>query len=332
MQKILTISIAAYNMEQYLDEALSSLIDPACIDLLDVIVVNDGSTDKTPEVAAKYVEKYPDSFRLINKENGGYGSTINCALKYARGSYIKLLDGDDWYETGHLAAYLQYLQETDFDMVFTPYSRFEGDAGRLKKVVSLPYAPYAALRREDLTDISMYFVAVRTELVRENVSITEHCFYTDVEWCFKTVLCCRSFVTLPISIYCYRLGRAGQSVSVEGYLRHIAEHAYISKLAASLFVENDCLSGLEGKVSGYLERTYLYLLKSKRTMKNVGALLTFRQFIKKKGSFSIPHMRKNIRTVLTFPFLMILPYPTIEKLFRRGHQVKAYGRKLCHRQ
>lgn len=74
---MLTISIAAYNMEQHLDEALSSLIDPVCIHLLDVVIVNDGSTDRTPEIANKYIEKYPDSFSLVNKENGGYGSTIN---------------------------------------------------------------------------------------------------------------------------------------------------------------------------------------------------------------------------------------------------------------
>ena len=99
-EKLLSISIAAYNVEQYLVKTLQSLIlDAEHMKVLEVIIVNDGSKDNTSQIGQEYVLKYPDTFKLINQENGGYGSTINTSLAVARGKYYKLLDGDDWYDS-----------------------------------------------------------------------------------------------------------------------------------------------------------------------------------------------------------------------------------------
>ena len=104
-EKVLTISIAAYNVEKYLDNTLNSLICNK-MDKLEVIIQNDGSKDSTCEVAKKYVEKYPNVFILNDKKNGGYGSTINASLKMAKGKYFKQLDGDDWFDTSNLDSFI----------------------------------------------------------------------------------------------------------------------------------------------------------------------------------------------------------------------------------
>ena len=75
--KILTVSIAAYNVEKYLDETLKSLTDNRYVNDLEVLVVDDGSTDKTGEIAIRYQNVFPNSVKYIKKENGGHGSTIN---------------------------------------------------------------------------------------------------------------------------------------------------------------------------------------------------------------------------------------------------------------
>ena len=106
MEKILTISIAAYNMEQYIEHTLNSLIDEHIIDLLEIFVVDDGSMDRTLEIAMQYAKRYPQSIYPIHKENGGYGSTINTSVKLATGKYFKLLDGDDWYAKENLPAFI----------------------------------------------------------------------------------------------------------------------------------------------------------------------------------------------------------------------------------
>lgn len=74
---ILTIVVPAYNTSDYIGTALSSLIG---VSGLEVLIVNDGSTDDTAEIASKYVKEAPDEFRLITKANGGYGSVVNVGL------------------------------------------------------------------------------------------------------------------------------------------------------------------------------------------------------------------------------------------------------------
>lgn len=90
MEKLITIVIPTYNMEKYLDKCLTSLIVPdEYMELLEVLVVNDGSKDNSSAIAHRYEDKYPQTFRVIDKENGNYGSYVNRGLKEAAGKYIK---------------------------------------------------------------------------------------------------------------------------------------------------------------------------------------------------------------------------------------------------
>ena len=84
-EKILTITIPSYNVEAYLEECLESFVNSEVMEEIEVLVVNDGSSDSTAEIAQRYADKYPETFRLINKENGGHGSTINTGIKEAKG-------------------------------------------------------------------------------------------------------------------------------------------------------------------------------------------------------------------------------------------------------
>ena len=85
-QKQLTVSVAAYNVAGSLRRCLDSLIGPdEMMARLEVIVVNDGSTDETVAMARTYAERYPQTFKVIDKANGGYGSTINASIACAHG-------------------------------------------------------------------------------------------------------------------------------------------------------------------------------------------------------------------------------------------------------
>ena len=93
MEKILTIVIPTYNMQDYLHRCLDSLIVPEeQMKHLEVLVVNDGSKDNSSAIAHEYQNKYPDTFRVIDKDNGHYGSCVNAALKIATGKYFRLVD------------------------------------------------------------------------------------------------------------------------------------------------------------------------------------------------------------------------------------------------
>ena len=113
MNKILTIIIPTYNMEKYLRRCLDSLIiDEEEMKQLEVLVINDGSKDSSSQIAHEYQDKYPDTFRVIDKENGNYGSCINRGLKEATRKYVKVLDADDSFDTKNFAKLLNVLGAT----------------------------------------------------------------------------------------------------------------------------------------------------------------------------------------------------------------------------
>ena len=121
-EKILTIVIPSYNVEEYLDECLQSFINSSVMNDVEVLIINDGSLDSTPDIAIKYQEQYPDTFRLINKENGGHGSTINTGVAEAKGKYFKVVDGDDWVNTQSFVELVMRLKKTDIDLVASQYT------------------------------------------------------------------------------------------------------------------------------------------------------------------------------------------------------------------
>ncbi|MDR3314855.1 MAG: glycosyltransferase, partial [Coriobacteriales bacterium] len=129
--KFLSICIPAYKVESYLDRCLFSLLSSRVADLLEVLVINDGSPDNSRAIALAYQEHYPTIVRLIDKENGGHGSTINTALEHATGTYFRIIDGDDWVDSINLTTMLEKLQETEpeADLVSTNYHQVYSDDG-----------------------------------------------------------------------------------------------------------------------------------------------------------------------------------------------------------
>ncbi len=229
MNKILSVSIAAYNVEKTLEEVLIPFCSSKYKDLLDIMIVNDGSKDGTKAIALEYVEKYPEMFRLIDKANGGWGSTLNAGFKEARGKYFKQLDGDDFFSPENLDDFILYLSTIDSDMVYSPFVTFEDKTNAIIRVIG----GYNCFTRseiyylDELADFmpAMHDITVKVDILRENgISITEHCFYTDVEYVIKAYNSCETMCYYERPIYYYRLAREGQSMSVSGVQKHYLEH------------------------------------------------------------------------------------------------------------
>ena len=121
-EKILTVTIPSYNVEAYLEDCLESFVNSEVMDDIEVLIVNDGSSDNTVKIAQRYVDKYENTFRLINKENGGHGSTINTGVREAKGKYFKVVDGDDWVDTRSFIHLVKVLKESDADIVASNYT------------------------------------------------------------------------------------------------------------------------------------------------------------------------------------------------------------------
>lgn len=217
MGKTLSIIIPTYNMETLLDQCLTSLIllYKEYREMLDVIVVIDGATDRSSEIAHSYADKYPEMFSVIDKENGNYGSCINAALPHVKGKYVRILDADDSYVTSELASYLETLNNNDVDLFLTDYDTVDPD-GNVKISSKLPFTPHKSFGFEEIDPelfIVMHDVAYRSSIFQEiDYHQTEGVSYTDLEWVFHPMSCVKTVYYYPKTIYKYLMGREGQTI------------------------------------------------------------------------------------------------------------------------
>lgn len=228
--KILSFIVPSYNSERFLDKVIPSFTSSEVLDQLDVIIVNDGSKDRTPEIAEKYCSLYPDSVRLINQENKGHGGALNTGCAAAVGKYLKVIDADDWVETQNLPAFVDFLSGCESDVVLTHHHTLDETTGEVKKWMSYPAEFGRAYTFDEIMpqwknfDRSLTFhgITYRTEFYHDYaIRLSEHVFYEDHE--FATFPCCLadSVTPLDLFIYDYRVGDVQQSVSNENQLKRI---------------------------------------------------------------------------------------------------------------
>lgn len=233
--KILSIIVPTYNMQNYLNRCLDSLIlSPELMAELEVIVVNDGSTDNSSTIAHEYESRFPKSFVVIDKENGNYGSCVNRGLSEARGEYIKVLDADDWFNSEAFSLYLGLLEDIRVDLILTPFCiHYEKKKDILCIRQELPENErfvFQSYPKEKINRYSMHMITYRTEMLRQNhYRQTEGISYTDTEWTHLPQYYIKDFVYLSLPVYQYMVGREGQTMSPEVLARNIWKYEIISK-------------------------------------------------------------------------------------------------------
>ena len=232
MKKILTIVIPTYNMQDYLRRCLDSLIvSEEQMKQLEVLVVNDGSKDNSSAIAHEYQDKYPDTFRVIDKENGNYGSCVNRGLKEATGKYFRILDADDWFDLNMLKKLLVYLQTIVVDVVYTSFATVRHD-GDVKKIIDV--TNQKQFETEIIVDLTvntlqkeffhMHSLTYKTSMLK-NIGFKqeEKICYTDTEYVFYPLCHAKSLICFDDVLYQYYVGREGQSMSLTSMAKNF-EH------------------------------------------------------------------------------------------------------------
>ena len=241
MDKLLTISVAEYNVEKFLSKLMESVLGATNRDLIEILVVNDGSKDKTAEITEGYVKQYPGIVRLIDKENGGHGSTINKGIEEATGKYFRALDGDDWLNTMSLELLVKRLEHDDADLILTDYINcYEGGDDKIDAFHELmDGADYSFDELVSKVKWMRYHTVIyKTQILKDHkIRLDEHCFYVDSEFMLLPIPYVDKITYYQVPLYCYRLGVEGQSVSPESRIRHKADSYKVAQRLIKFYEE-----------------------------------------------------------------------------------------------
>lgn len=223
-KKLLSVIIPVYKVEKYIDKCISSLIvpDKKQLELLDIVVINDGTPDKSADMARVYEKKYPGIVRVIDQENRGHGGAWNHGTDLAEGKYLFYLDSDDWFETSEFSKLIDFLGTCDTDMVMLDNKKYYAETDKYEETnrhVELEEKRiYDADRFDWLATGHGYNMTYahdtvyRTAMMQQYMPLyCEKVMYDDVSLQAIPIAIARDFVYVKLDIYRYYIGRPGQS-------------------------------------------------------------------------------------------------------------------------
>jgi len=239
---VLSVVVPSYNAADWMERCVDSVLAVGADDI-EVLIVNDGSTDATGAIADRYEAANPGIVRAIHQPNGGHGSTINTGLKIARGEYFKVVDSDDWVDATAFSALLETLRVfraagTGVDLVVSNFV-YEKVGRRYKRAVSyrnvLPVGRIFGWdqvgRFRTSQYLMMHSLVYRTQVLRESgLRLPEHTFYVDNLYVYEPLLSVRTMYYLDVDLYRYFIGRPDQSVNEHVMIRRIDQQLKVNRM------------------------------------------------------------------------------------------------------
>ena len=238
--KILSIAIPCYNSQDYMRHAIETLL--AGGEDVEILVVYDGSKDKTTDIAAEYQQKYPTIVRAINKENGGHGDAVMTGLKNATGLYFKVVDSDDWVDEECLKRVLTQLrafteQKEEIDMLICNYV-YDKVGVKHKHVMQYRHAvpqnrvfDWNETRFKIGEYLLMHSVIYRTEILRAcGMELPKHTFYVDNIFVYQPLPQVKTIYYMNLDLYRYFIGREDQSVNEANMIKRGDQQLRVTRI------------------------------------------------------------------------------------------------------
>ncbi len=255
---ILTILVPVYNTEKFIEKCLLSLVNKTLVGKIEVIIVSDGSKDKSIDIAKKIAEEHNGIFKIIEKENGGHGSTINVGIKKAKGKYFRVLDSDDWFDENEFVKFINKLEKCDSDLVVTDYSKEYVNDGISEDIIyeNLKDSKEYNFDKFDLKLLNCVFFAMatityKTEILKKlKFQLPEKTFYVDMLYDVIPMLKVNTFTYYKCNIYKYFIGRIDQSVNTNSYEKNHLNHNSVTHKLIDFYSDNE-------KTMAAIKRKYL---------------------------------------------------------------------------
>lgn len=238
---------------------------------VEILIVNDGSSDNTAKIAEEYANKYPRIVRAIHKENGGHGSAVNIGLENATGLYFKVVDSDDWVDGNAYKEILETLaelaSEQNVDMCISNFV-YEKQGVKHKKVMSYRSAfpqnriftwdDIRFLRKGQY--ILMHSVIYRTKLLKQcGLKLPEHTFYVDNIFVYYPLPYVKTMYYKNVNFYRYFIGRDDQSVHESVMIKRIDQQLRVNNIMIDSYKLSDQSVIKNRKLRHYM-RNYLEII------------------------------------------------------------------------
>ncbi|MBE5961108.1 MAG: glycosyltransferase [Lachnospiraceae bacterium] len=305
--KLLTATVPCYNSAAYMNRAIESLLTGG--EDMEIIIVNDGSTDDTGRIADEYAEKYPSIIRVVHQENGGHGSAVNAGIREATGIYFKVVDSDDWVDVPSLQKVLSLLRDmveegTSLDLFIANYV-YEKVNEDKKKVISYKMAlPQDKVFGWDEVKhfrqgqyLLMHSVIYRTKLLRDcKLELPKHTFYVDNIFVYQPLIYVKTMYYMNVNLYRYFIGRDDQSVTEANMIKRIDQQIRVNKIMIDCY---DIMQVKNKKLQNYLVKfmsiimtvSSVYLIKegSEESLKKKDELWAYLELKNKRLYREITH-------------------------------------------
>ena len=239
--KLLSIAVPCYNSQAYMRNCVDSLLEGG--DLVEILIVDDGSKDDTAKIADEYAEKFPGIVKAIHQENGGHGEAVNAGIRNAQGLYFKVVDSDDWVNKDAYLAILEKLREIaggpdTLDMMISNFVYEKSGAKRKKVMRYKRYLPEGKIFTwQEISKmpvgkyILMHSVIYRTGLLREcGLQLPKHTFYVDNLFVYQPLPSVRNMYYMDVNFYRYFIGREDQSVNEQIMIKRIDQQLLVNRL------------------------------------------------------------------------------------------------------
>lgn len=230
-----SVLVPVYNVKKYLRQCLDSLAAQT-LDSIEFVCIDDGSTDGCSEILDEYAER-DGRFRVIHKENSGYGASMNVGLRAAKGEYIGIVESDDFADAGMFAALYGAAEAHHAEVVKSNYFVFTEKGGNVfhEMLKELPCRALCSAkedRRLLQTDTFLWTSIYQKAFLQKNniwFHETPGASYQDVSFSLKVALCCKRMYLLPEGYLHYRMDNpeaSGHKVSKKYLCYHdeIAEY------------------------------------------------------------------------------------------------------------
>lgn len=237
--KLISFTVPCYNSADYMHICIDSLLTGG--DRVEIIIIDDGSTDRTGEIADTYAAKYPSIVKVIHQENGGHGEGINQGLKNATCPYFKVVDSDDWVSVVALQHVLNRLEsleaEGGVDLMVCNYVYEHEDRSlfstiRYKNIFPVDrVVSWDETRRFHVNQyLTLHSAIYRTDVIRQSgIVLPKHIFYEDNLFVYAPLPLTKKLIYLDEDLYRYLIGREGQSVSEQVMMKRCGHQVEIAK-------------------------------------------------------------------------------------------------------